>query len=96
MVSPQWPGRSLVCDELLHVPQREAFKLAHPGARFERIGSQFVGSVAYTGQGMERSITIYGDSYKVVIDALDVYFSDGTEDSPPGPETRPGGAQRGG
>jgi hypothetical protein len=76
MVSPQWPGLSLVCDELDQVPRRQAFKGAHPGARFERIGSQFVGSVPYTDQGMERSITIHGDSWRVVLDALEEYFSE--------------------
>jgi hypothetical protein len=80
VVNPQWPGRSLVCDELSQVPRRQAFKDAYPGARFERIGSQYVGSVPYTDQGMELSITMRGDSYRVVLDALEEYFSDADMD----------------
>jgi hypothetical protein len=79
VVAPQWPGLTLAWNELDMVPRREAFKEAHPGAMFERIGDQFVGSVPYTDEGTERSITIRGDSYGVVLDALDEYFADGPD-----------------
>lgn len=75
MVTPEWPGQSLAADELDQVPRREAFKAAHPGAVFERAGTVFIGHVPYTDQGEERSVTMTGDSYRVVLDALEKYFS---------------------
>ena len=76
MVTPEWPGMALAWDELDQVPRREAFKEAHPGATFERAGTMFLGHVPYTDQGEEHSITFKGDSYKVVLDALEKYFAD--------------------
>ena len=74
-MNARWVGLSLVLDEIDQVPRREAFKRAHPGTRFERIGDQCVGSVPYADRGMERSITVRGNSYKVVLDALEEYFA---------------------
>jgi hypothetical protein len=79
VVTPQWPGQALVWDELDMVPRREAFKEAHPGAMFERFGDVCIGSVPYTERGEERLIAMKGDSYRVVLDALDEYFADGPD-----------------
>ena len=75
MVTPWWPGLSLARGELELVPRREAFRRAHPGTEFDHIGDVYVGHVPYTDRGAERSITIKGDSWVVVLDALDEYFA---------------------
>ena len=79
MVTPQWPGHHLVCDELDQVPRRRDFTEAHPGATFERMGTVYLGHVPYADKGAERSITIRGDSYRVVLNALEEYFASGPD-----------------
>ena len=73
---PQWPGASMVRDELGQVPRREAFKKAHPGTKFGPVGSVYVGHVPYTEGGEERSITMGADSWVGLLDALEEYFAD--------------------
>ena len=71
-----WPGAALVRDELDQVPRRNAFTREHPGADFSRIGQVYIGHVPYAAGGEERSITMRGDSWVAVLDALEEYFSD--------------------
>jgi hypothetical protein len=77
--TPQWPGLGLVRSELEHLPRRRAFTDAHPGTEFDHVGHVYLGHVPYTEDGEERSITIRGDSWPVVLDALETYFE---EDGP--------------
>ena len=80
-MADHWPGLHLVRGELDHAPQRQAFTDAHPGAKFDHVGDVYIGYVPYTEDGEERSITIRGESWPVVLDALDEYFSDGEQDT---------------
>ena len=81
MTGPQWPGLGLVRSELEHLPRRRAFADAHPGTEFDHFGTVYLGHVPYTVDGEERSITIRGNSWPVVLDALEEYFSDGEQDT---------------
>ena len=81
MTGPQWPGVHLVSGELEHMPRRQAFIRAHPGAEFDHVGGAYIGHVPYAVDGKERSITLRGDSWTVVLDALEEYFSDGEQDT---------------
>ena len=76
VMPPQWPGASMVRDELDQVPRREAFKREHPGAKFGPVGNVYVGHVPYMVDGEERSITIGADSWVGLLDALETYFAD--------------------
>ena len=72
----EWPGTALVRDELDQVPRRKAFAEAHPDADFKRVGQVYLGFVPYTEDGEERSITMRGDSWTALLDALEEYFSE--------------------
>ena len=80
-MTPQWPGLGLVRSELEYLPRRRAFAEAHPGTEFDHVGTVYLGHVPYAEDGEERSITIRGDSWPGVLDALDEYFSDGGRDT---------------
>ena len=70
-----WPGAALVRDELDQVPRRAAFKREHPGTEWSRIGQVYIGHVPYADEdGGERSITMRGDSWAALLDALETYF----------------------
>ena len=75
-MNPLWPGAAMVRDELAQVPRREAFKKAHPRAKFGPVGNLYVGHVPYTEDGDERSITMGADSWVGLLDALEEYFSE--------------------
>jgi hypothetical protein len=80
-VTPQWPGLGLVRSELEYLPRRRAFTRAHPGTEFDHVGTVYLGYVPYTVDGEERSITVRGDSWVVVLDALEEYFSEAERDT---------------
>ena len=77
----QWPGLQLVWDELDQVPRQLAFTEAHPLAEFGRAGDVCMGHVPYTVDGEDRSITVKGESYEIVLDALEEYFAGDELDS---------------
>ena len=80
-MSDHWPGLHLVRGELEQAPQRQAFTDAHPGAKFDHVGSVFIGHVPYTVEGEERSITLKGASWRAVLRALETYFSEDAPDT---------------
>lgn len=76
---PQWPGQSMVRDELGQMPRRRAFAEAHPGTEWDHVGAFHVGHVPYVNEGEEQSITIKARSWTGLLDALETYFE---EDGP--------------
>ena len=80
----QLHGLTLAWGELDQMPRREAFKAAHPRAEFGPAGDMRMGYVPYTVDGEDRSITVKGENYEIVLDALEEYFA--AEESAAGPD----------
>lgn len=81
MNGPQWPGVAMIRGQMEYLPQRQAFIAEHPGTEFDHVGTVYLGHVPYTEDGEERSITVRGDSWRVVLDALERYFSEDEPDT---------------
>ena len=78
---PEWPGVAMIRSQLDYLPQRRAFTAEHPGTEFDHVGTVYLGHVPYIEDGEERSITVRGESWRAVLNALDVYFSEDDEDT---------------
>ena len=65
-MNPQWPGVAMI---------------RSPGTEFHHVGTVYLGHVPYTVDGEERSITVRGDSWRVVLNTLDEYFREDEPDT---------------
>lgn len=79
-MSGEWAHLSLTRDSEQKRAEA-AFKKAHPGADFTTVGNFRVGYVPYIVDGEECSITMKGDTWRVVLDGLGKYFSEDQPDT---------------